>query len=617
MRIHISEESHNPNHVDGNDRKILTSSSAFGILRQQLVRNIGIERIKGFLFHFGWEMGINDAKEAMKTNLSLGDLVKYGPILHISNGHIRGIKHEATFELDDHNRLLSYYATGIWIDSYEAAEHIKWLGRSKAPVCHTLIGFASGFISTIFGQTLLAKEVTCVGKGDADCRWIIKPQKEWEREVGDELNDYNETPIVEELEYTYDQLLEQKNIVTRMANFQKKLTEEIINGSDLQTIANMVYDIVQIPIVIGGIDFRTIAYAGLSQEKYLQLKGDLEQYIQKNEHHFLRFRKKIKTAIQEYLITPIFVQKEVLGYCAFIYEGIKQDNHEVDYLLLDHFANAVSLILLNEKTMFESFERMKGNFLEQILDEKLSVSEIIKRGKYTGLDLGKPYYMTVMEYKKTQNSMEEAFHLQEQIFETAFRYFNKKEYNLLVGHRDGYMILFIPHESVKHSTINAVIKEFHEEMTHKYPHVKFKFGISNRGDDIKNAAKHYEEARMALRLSIRKKIIPFQSLGIVGVLITAKNIVGVKMMAEQELGPLYNKKDPKSVELLKTLYIFLLNGGKLEQTMIDLSLSMSGLRYRIHKIESLLKKDLRDSNETHQLLLIIKALIALGEFDME
>ena len=38
---------------------------------------------------------------------------------------------------------------------------------------------------------------------------------------------------------------------------------------------------------------------------------------------------------------------------------MKNDKPEEDYLLLDRFSNAVSLILLNEKTKFESFERMK------------------------------------------------------------------------------------------------------------------------------------------------------------------------------------------------------------------------------------------------------------------
>ena len=51
-----------------------------------------------------------------------------------------------------------------------------------------------------------AKEITCVGKGDSECSWITRTQKEWESDMQEELDFYHETPIMEELEYTYEQL---------------------------------------------------------------------------------------------------------------------------------------------------------------------------------------------------------------------------------------------------------------------------------------------------------------------------------------------------------------------------------------------------------------------------
>lgn len=90
--------------------------------------------------------------------------------------------------------IISYFSKGTWIDSYEAEEHLKQLGKSKSPVCHTLIGYSSGFMSTVGSEPLLAKEVTCVGKGDSECRWILRTQKEWESEIQDDLHYYNETP---------------------------------------------------------------------------------------------------------------------------------------------------------------------------------------------------------------------------------------------------------------------------------------------------------------------------------------------------------------------------------------------------------------------------------------
>ncbi|MFC4802990.1 V4R domain-containing protein [Neobacillus sp. GCM10023253] len=622
MSVRISAENYSQEAVI-EDRKIITSASVFGILRQQLAKNIGIKRIKGFLFHYGWEMGVKVAKEALESGSSLEYLIKHGPIIHIQNGHISGIKHDCTYELDKNKRIKNFYSYGTWYDSYEAVEHLKGIGKSNGPVCHTLIGFASGFMSTIFGETLLARETTCVGKGDSECRWVIKPKKEWEQELQEEdaLDFYNETPIVKELELTYDQLLDQKNVVTRLAHFQNQLTEEIINGTDLQTIADMVYETVRIPIIVEDAVHSTITYSGLEQEQYLLLKTDMENYLQKTQFHtnpLLPFRKKIiKTSIQQRLITPILLQKEVIGYCSFLYEDINNHYHEEDYLFLDRFANAASLILLNEKTKFETFERMKGSFLEQILEGRLPASEIIKRGKYTGVNLEQNYYIAVMEYRKSQGSIEDDFLLEEQIFESTFRYFKNKKHNILAGHREGSMVLLITTETIQNKPIDDVMQQYFDYINHKFPQGHFKLGISRLGEDIGQAYRCYEEAAIAIRLAVKKKIVPFQSLGIVGVLINSKNISGIKMIAEQELGPLYRFEDPKMLELLKTLYSFLLNGGKLEQTMQDLTLSMSGLRHRIGRIENLLEKDIREPHEMHQLLLIIKSLIAIGEITFD
>ena len=122
-------------------------------------------------------MGENDAKQALKTDISLESLIEQGPIVHMKNGHIRGFTHECTVEFDDDHNIVSLLGKGTWIDSYEAVEHIKRLGISDTQVCHTLIGYSSGFMSTICGQPVFAKEITCVGKGDSECSWITGHKK--------------------------------------------------------------------------------------------------------------------------------------------------------------------------------------------------------------------------------------------------------------------------------------------------------------------------------------------------------------------------------------------------------------------------------------------------------
>jgi PucR family transcriptional regulator, purine catabolism regulatory protein len=110
-------------------------------------------------------------------------------------------------------------------------------------------------------------------------------------------------------------------------------------------------------------------------------------------------------------------------------------------------------------------------------------------------------------------------------------------------------------------------------------------------------------------------MIFFDDLGIVGTLINEMNENDVRMMAKSLLGNL-NLSSQKNVELIQTLYSFLIHGGNLEKTADELSLSISGLRYRMNKIEDLLNMDIRSPIISSQLLMSIQALIILGELNM-
>ncbi|MFC7392737.1 helix-turn-helix domain-containing protein [Scopulibacillus cellulosilyticus] len=62
------------------------------------------------------------------------------------------------------------------------------------------------------------------------------------------------------------------------------------------------------------------------------------------------------------------------------------------------------------------------------------------------------------------------------------------------------------------------------------------------------------------------------------------------------------------------LYTYLQNGGNLEKTSNTLALSMSGLRYRIQKIEDLLEEDLRDQLVGYQFFYDYKRLSLREKF---
>ena len=49
------------------NRSLIVDVYAFGSFRKDLIHNIGLERTKGFMFRYGWNMGMQDAKECKEN----------------------------------------------------------------------------------------------------------------------------------------------------------------------------------------------------------------------------------------------------------------------------------------------------------------------------------------------------------------------------------------------------------------------------------------------------------------------------------------------------------------------------------------------------------------------
>ncbi|KMY55358.1 hypothetical protein AC623_16615 [Bacillus sp. FJAT-27231] len=600
------------------ERIVLTSAAVFGTLRKDLAENIGTERMKGFLIRYGWNLGVNDAKRALKKDFSsIQEVLKQGSIFHALKGYTKAKTTKFQIHLQPNEQVKDVHVEGTWFSSYEAEENIRQFGREKLPVCHTLIGYASGYYSTVCGHTVIFREVACKGMGDPVCRYIGKSLHRWQGEVDEELHYYENKTIVKELEVTYNLLLEERNNLEKTAMIHERLTEEIINGKDLQSIAAAVYETTGCPLVIENPQFEKLACAGLTEEEHEKIEADFKEILQHSEaERKIKKTKKLTAGQHQRLVTPIRLQKKVFGYCSFIYESSISELPKVDSMILERAAAVCSLYLLNEKTSFEAMERMKGHFLEQVLNGYFSSKqEVLKRGRYMNMDLNLPFRIMVLTHQSKQSDMASELFFYEQLTETILHYFKHQKLQLITGQRGGNIILLVQIDaSTAENKLQELCSRLIDHLNGLYPACLFRIGVSTKGRQIEQAATFYNEAAMSLKIGAYKEPITFfEELGVTGILLSSQDTEAIKQKACYLLGPLFESEGAKKNELMKTLYIFLMNGGNLEKTMQDLALSMSGLRYRVEKIESLLGKDLRDPQVSYELLLTLKALIVAGE----
>ena len=72
-----------------------------------------------------------------------------------------------------------YEGEFLWHHSCEADEHVGAYGIGQDPVCWTETGYAIGFVSGLFGQMVIFREVECRGMGHRRCRVIGKTAEQW------------------------------------------------------------------------------------------------------------------------------------------------------------------------------------------------------------------------------------------------------------------------------------------------------------------------------------------------------------------------------------------------------------------------------------------------------
>jgi two-component system, NtrC family, response regulator HydG len=168
------------------ERVLLLDAVALGLLRKELIDTLGLTAARAVLTRFGYAHGWRVA-ETLRTGFpwdSEDEWRAAGARLHTIQGIVRAEVTRTSVS------SAAPGAEGIWHDSYEAEQHLLHLGQAEEPICWTLTGFASGYMSCVYGKEIIAIEDRCRGKGDAICRAVVRSKDEWGPELATHLPFY-------------------------------------------------------------------------------------------------------------------------------------------------------------------------------------------------------------------------------------------------------------------------------------------------------------------------------------------------------------------------------------------------------------------------------------------
>lgn len=167
---------------------ILFDAVALGLLRKELIDTFGVGVARGLLSRLGYAHGRRMAEAVCSqfTWDSEEDRWRAGSKIYALQG-LYALEPGRHFAFDE--------TGGSWRASYEAKQHLLHLGRADHPVCWTLCGLASGYLSRATGRELFAIEDRCLAKGDPACHITVKTAEEWGETQADLLTGFKREEI--------------------------------------------------------------------------------------------------------------------------------------------------------------------------------------------------------------------------------------------------------------------------------------------------------------------------------------------------------------------------------------------------------------------------------------
>ncbi len=183
-------------------RVVILSAAAMGLLRKELVDTLGLETARRLLLRFGFADGYHDAVSLRDRSAwaSPEQGLRAGAMLHTLEGIVRA----DVIRIEHDESTGRFEEEVVWHDSYEAEQHLHHYGRHSSPVCWSLVGYSSGYVSACMGKEIYFRETACLGQGAKACSVVGRDAESWGEELRSIREDFQAANLGQEVERLRD-----------------------------------------------------------------------------------------------------------------------------------------------------------------------------------------------------------------------------------------------------------------------------------------------------------------------------------------------------------------------------------------------------------------------------
>jgi sugar diacid utilization regulator/GAF domain-containing protein len=441
--------------------------------------------------------------------------------------------------------------------------------------------------------------------------------------------------LYEEQKRMVDKLRDLNALTTRQHESLKRsvlihdrLTELVLHGRDIEAIAERLSILIANPVVVLGRHFNQIAAVGVTGDEAERVANDLEQALSLPRHapDLVRLtveRRPIHLApgaavgrSWSLIVAPIMAGADVLGFVMVI-EGPNQFD-VVEFQALEQAATVFALAFTREQVVEEVENRLRGDFVNDLIAGTLAPEEALRRAVRHGLDLTLPYVILMIapdppaavaptepgQDAVSLRRLENGLHL-------LLRRRSLTAQTTVNG--DAVVVLLaIPRQPDRDTCgRDTAVAALHRDLLALSPGEPTSIGVSRPCQGPGALPGAFREARQALRtggrLGLRHAVVPFERLGVDRLLGQISDLGELSDYATSALGPILDYDAAHGTDLVTTLHAYLAAGRRQREAAEALGIHINSLNYRLRRIEEIGELSLDDAESCLNLHLALRA----------